>query len=68
MGSACRLPCSRHLSRSQAEIPLILGVRISRATSLSGSFITRCTKSYHHSLANQKVRTAYLVAERRMQP
>lgn len=29
------LSCSRHLSRSQAEIPLILAVQISRATSLT---------------------------------
>ncbi|KAB1083010.1 hypothetical protein F4V91_25465 [Neorhizobium galegae] len=28
------ISCSRHLSRSQAEIPLILAVQISRATSL----------------------------------
>src|SRR5690606_36947708 len=28
------LSCSRHLSRSQAEIPLILAVQISRTTSL----------------------------------
>ncbi|MBB3445889.1 hypothetical protein, partial [Rhizobium sp. BK379] len=28
------LSCSRHLSRSQAEIPLILAVQISRASSL----------------------------------
>ncbi|RWD51604.1 MAG: hypothetical protein EOS75_31295 [Mesorhizobium sp.] len=32
--SSCHaLSCSRHLSRSQAEIPLILAVQISRASS-----------------------------------
>ncbi|EDR2271155.1 hypothetical protein GTT58_005032 [Salmonella enterica] len=32
--SSCHgISCSRHLSRSQAEIPLITAVQISRATS-----------------------------------
>ncbi|UES60173.1 hypothetical protein GFK91_31040 (plasmid) [Roseibium aggregatum] len=29
------ISCSRHLSRSQAEVPLILAVQISRASSMA---------------------------------
>ncbi|KAB2766001.1 hypothetical protein F9K84_20880 [Brucella anthropi] len=45
--SSCHgISCSRHLSRSQAEIPLIPPVQISRATSLCAIPTYDSTREY----------------------